>query len=328
MCCHLVQYIPLSVEMMYSHFAKSILPVYIWQAMLHLCTVEPLNNRHIGTDITERLSSFAGKCITILYIGHCIVKCQKCPSFRVSFIRGFTVIICCTPQVVYAVKGCTLNSETPVPAIRELREKYTYNIYPCGLQSSGEIGTAGGKGTTTRPMAPLPSRGGSFATDESWKRAVRNNRQQKVKEPRSSECGSKRLQRAFGGGENAAISGPVDQQIKYLNKHYDTVAKQPTHVRCDMQVTPPIARAYCPQQQRDTNPIPYYTAYAADVPLDVIQQSRVMSGFDQLLKLHEHRRHKFMLSFSESPDSHNPLLARGGWREGGGGEGARELIHH
>lgn len=152
-------------------------------------------------------------------------------------------------------------------------------------------------------MAPLPSRGGSFTTesgDESRKRDRKMKKTKKLEE--DSGC----LRKALRGVDMVedAVSGPVDQQIKQLHRHYQSIAQQPVQVRCDMQLTPPIARAFCPQQQRDPNPIPYYTAYAADVPLDVVHQSRVLSGFDHLLKLQECRKEQFVLSFSESPDSH------------------------
>lgn len=156
-------------------------------------------------------------------------------------------------------------------------------------------------------MAPLPSRGGSFTTesgDESRRRDRKTKKTKKLVEEKPSDNGC--LRKAFRGVDmvDDAVSGPVDQQVKQLHKHYQSVAQQPVQVRCDMQLTPPIARAYCPQQQRDPNPIPYYTAYAADVPLDVVHQSRMLSGFDHLLKLQECRKEQFVLSFTECPDSH------------------------
>ena len=223
---------------------------------------------------------------------------------------------------MYAVKGCTLNSETPAPDIRELREKYTYNIYPCGVQPSNEVGGEG-----AWPMAPLPSRGGSFGVephnscydDDPSKETHSHHHSSKPSSQRKTGksfsngvVADGRVQRSFeGGGGGAEVSGPVEQQIRHLNRHYCSVARQPSHVSCDMQLTPPIARAFCPQQQRDTNPVPYYTAYAADVPLDVIQQSRVMSGFDQLLRFNDHQRDQFVLSFAECPEVHgHPLSHR------------------
>lgn len=221
--------------------------------------------------------------------------------------------------MVYAVRGCSSNSHTPIPVIQELREKYTYNIYPCGVQPGGD-GGCGGEGGELRPIVPLPSRGGSFAvepsSDEMRKRAEKEKSKKRKKEKELGAVPNSNrdvLERAVAGG--AETTGPLDQQIKHLHKHYSSVARQPSHIRCDMQLTPPIARAFCPQQTKDCNPVPYYTAYAADVPLDVIAQSRVMSGFDQLVKLHEHRKDQFVLSFTEC---HHPLMASGaGGREVG-----------
>lgn len=151
-------------------------------------------------------------------------------------------------------------------------------------------------------MAPLPSRGGSFTVESGDESKKRERKIKKTKKALDSGC----LRNAFRGVDSVedVVSGPIDQQVKHLHRHYQTIARQPVHVRCNMQMTPPIARAFCPQQQRDPNPIPYYTAYAADVPLDVVQQSRVLSGFDHLLKLQEYKKEQFLLSFTDSPDTH------------------------
>ena len=188
-------------------------------------------------------------------------------------------------------------------------------------------------------MAPLPSRGGSFAVEaghEEMRKRERATREVAKESRDAGSEGSSCLQRAFGiktpePDQRIATPTSVEEEIRYLNKHYHDIARQPSVVRCDMQLTPPIARAYCPQQQRDVNPIPYYMAYAADVPLDVVQQSRVLSGFDQLSKFHEHRKDRFVLSFMDSPDSHHPppLGGRGvggRGREGGERRGDGEVV--
>ena len=63
-------------------------------------TVKPLNNRHIGTDLSimERLSSFNGNnVLPLLYTTLCmlvhwkvsfVLSIQRCPLLKVSFIRG------------------------------------------------------------------------------------------------------------------------------------------------------------------------------------------------------------------------------------------------
>ena len=55
--------------------------------------VEPLNNRHIILSIIKRLSSFRGKNVLPLYrmVHWKVSSIQRCPLFRVSFIRGSTV---------------------------------------------------------------------------------------------------------------------------------------------------------------------------------------------------------------------------------------------
>ena len=226
--------------------------------------------------------------------------------------------------MVYAIKRTTsCDSDEPVPVVSELREKYTYNIYPCGLQPE-----LGGARKEPRPMAPLPSRGGSFTAESSCEESRR--RCMKLPERRKNGHGKKTgdvretpskasLQKTLcvrgeGDDYSAAMSGSLHQQLRRLGKHYSSVAQQPTHIHCDLHLTPPIARAFCPQQQKDNNPVPYYTAYAADVPLNVIQQSRILSGFDQMVKLHEQRKEPFMISFTE-PYLHPGRLGREG-REG------------
>ena len=221
--------------------------------------------------------------------------------------------------MVYAVHGCTSNPQSPVPVIRELREKYTYNIYPCGVQPASE--GAGGERRKERPMmAPLPSRGGSFTIEggETARRTRDTKEKRRKKSAKNASLETNCLNKAFceegaGDGEGATIG----KQIKQLHEHYCTVARQPSRVSCNLKLTPPIARAYCPQQQRDTRPVPYYMAYAADVPLEVVEQSRALSGFDLLSQLQEHRRDQFVLSFTESPDSHMPSFpVRAGERAG------------
>ena len=210
-----------------------------------------------------------------------------------------------------------MSSDSSIPLVDELREKYTYNIYPCGVQPSSE-GRREGAGGKARLMAPLPSRGGSFCVetsdrdrekDEKEKAREREGEREKEKE---RERGKKRssgkrlevsnessLMKSFGRG--CTESSPMEVQVKQLHEHYSTVARQPSRVSCNLELAPPIARAFCPQQQRDPNPIPYYMAYAADVPLEVLEQSRALSGFDLLAELQEHRKDQFALSLAQSP---------------------------
>ena len=234
--------------------------------------------------------------------------------------------------MVYAIKRCSSSdTDTPVPVVSELREKYTYNIYPCGLQPANEVG---GAGKEPRPMAPLPSRGGSYVAesscDESRRRSTKLPERRKnghtKKQPREERGETTILKKTLcvgGGGDEegegpvAMTTAPLQKQIRYLGRQYSSVAQQPTQIQCDLHLTPPIARAYCPQQQKDKNPVPYYTAYAADVPLHVIRQSRALSGFDHMVKLYEHRKEQFMLSFAEPYQQPGGLgrVGRGSERE-------------
>lgn len=201
------------------------------------------------------------------------------------------------PQVVYAVQGCTASPQFTIPAIHELRERYTYNIYPCGVQALSE---GGGEGVKERPMAPLPSRGGAFAL-EGGRQKGEAEKERKRKE--------KKKEKEEGKGEGKEVSlqeSPVERQVKRLHDHYSQLARQPSRIHCNLHLTPPTARAFCPQQQRDANPIPYYMAYAADVPMEVIKQSRLLSGFDLLEILQEHRKDQFTLSFAHPSDTHPP----------------------
>ena len=147
-------------------------------------------------------------------------------------------------------------------------------------------------------MAPLPSCGGAFGLEAKRRGGAEGERERKRKEKKKEE--------EEGEGEAGLQQSPVERQVKRLHNHYSQVARQPTRIHCNLHLTPPTARAFCPQQQRDINPIPYYMAYAADVPMEVIRQSRILSGFDLLEILQEHRKDQFTLSFAQPPDTHLP----------------------
>ena len=148
-------------------------------------------------------------------------------------------------------------------------------------------------------MAPLPSRGGAFAADNSMQRGREDERKRMVKKKKKEK-----EEVEEEGKETRCVNWRgclAEKEAKNLRGHYSIAAQQPTKLRCNLHLIPPTARAVCPQQQRDRNPIPYYTAYAADVPMEVIHQSRTLSGFDILESLQDHRRDLFTLSFSQSP---------------------------
>lgn len=202
-------------------------------------------------------------------------------------------------QVVYAVQGCTASPQFTIPAIHELRERYTYNIYPCGVQALSE---GGGEGVKERPMAPLPSRGGAFALEGGRQKGEAEKEKERKRKEKKKE-----KEEVKGEGKEVSLQeSPVERQVKRLHDHYSQLARQPSRIHCNLHLTPPTARAFCPQQQRDVNPIPYYMAYAADVPMEVIKQSRLLSGFDLLEILQEHRKDQFTLSFAHPSDMHPP----------------------
>lgn len=196
-----------------------------------------------------------------------------------------------------------------IPNIKKLREKYTYNIYPCGLLEpeamEGDTHDGGGKDAM---MCPPPSRGGSFLWKPKEKKhagkkeerrkkeeSTKNNIQGKVlkdivvkeslvDEEEGGESGSRRLEEF-----------PIETQVKLLTEHYSHVARQPSSIKCNLGLSIPRARALCPQMKRTVDSSPGTVVYAADVPPEVLHQSQILGGFTTLQFLRKQRSKTFTI---------------------------------
>lgn len=197
--------------------------------------------------------------------------------------------------------------DSTIPNIKKLREKYTYNIYPCGLlepETEGDTSDGGGKETI---MCPPPSRGGSFF----WRHKEKKDLEKKEEEGEKEEHKHGKVSRDFVVKESLVdeVEGvdsgrcleefPIETQVKLLKEHYAHVARQPTRIKCNISLSAPRARALCPQMKRAIDPSPGTVAYAADVPLDVVHQSRILGGSDTLQFLHQQRHTSFTICYSQ-----------------------------
>lgn len=200
-----------------------------------------------------------------------------------------------------------------IPNIKKLREKYTYNIYPCAqlvdLQGRSE------EKKNLRPC-PVPSRGGAFITGGStgrWKSSS-------GEEERDSSVDNEEEDLEASSESDAHSDTSMQHEIKKLHKHYLTVAKQPSKIQCNMDLAPPRARAVCPQTRHSVSPAHYPMAYGADVPPEVLRESQLRSGVNVLTSLREQRRKTFTIAYTQ-PKSVQP---RTGYlrREYGGNPGA------
>ena len=116
---------------------------------------------------------------------------------------------------------------------------------------------------------------------------------------------------------------PIREQIKLLRQHYSATARQPSLIRCHMDLTPPKARAVCPQTKKtlassDLGPQPMY---GIDVPDEVIQRSQQLSGYNTLKELKKHDKRVFTISYTQpDPEEFEGIeLGPQDWTSWGGG---------
>ena len=224
---------------------------------------------------------------------------------------------------MYAIQDCAAVPNSTIPNIKKLREKYTYNIYPCGLlepETEGDTVDGGGKDTI---MCPPPSRGGSFFWRPKEKKDSEEEgekgKHKRGKVLRDFVVKESLVDEVEGGESGRSLEEfPIETQVKLLREHYAQVARQPTCIRCNISLSAPRARALCPQMKRAIDPSPGVVAYAADVPLDVVHQSRILGGSNTLQFLHQQRNTSFTISqavddpeldginLMASPQQHNP----------------------
>lgn len=211
-------------------------------------------------------------------------------------------------QIVYAIQDCATLPNSIIPNIKKLREKYTFNIYPCGLLEpegvEGDLHESGGRDAM---MCPPPSRGGSFLWKPKEKKDARTKKEKRKKEECEKNIEGKVLKDIVvkeslvdevEGGESGSRrleEFPIETQIKLLTEHYSHIARQPSSIKCSLGLTIPRARALCPQMKRTVDSSPGTVVYAADVPPEVLHQSQILGGFSTLQFLRKQRSKTFTI---------------------------------
>lgn len=197
--------------------------------------------------------------------------------------------------MVYAVRECAKAPGSSVPDIKNLREKYTYNIYPCAqLLNLGDStpGTTGSEeGGRRLKRCPHPSRGGSFFFGRKGKETKADTAPREMVKESLTDDEEERVPKE----DSRLQKCPIKVQVKKLHKHYLQVAKQPTCISCDMTLAPPKARPVCPQTKKSTAPAEFTMSYAADVPPEVLRESRIRSGLDAVEAI-QNRKKPFTIS--------------------------------
>ena len=182
--------------------------------------------------------------------------------------------------------------------MQQLRERYTYNIYPCAPLPAVESASVD-KQATTR-LCPRPSRGGSFLPI-----AVKPGQHSSI-----AQESKIKVQVEESGREGAEST--VEDQIRKLHEHYAAVARQPS-VSCDLDMAMPQARVVCPQIGQSVFPLSYTMSYAADVPTNVLQHSKLLSHCSTVDFVQQHCSSTFTLqSFPGSrPHPLHPRMDQG-----------------
>lgn len=223
---------------------------------------------------------------------------------------------------MFAIQDCATAEDSNVSQIQQLREKYTYNVCPCALPEDEEAELC--CHDNGRPCPP-PSRGGAFGSprtmgeneSHSYTHHLRKSRfQAKKKEFVEDQLSSTTL-------PTTDDSQPIREQIRLLREHYSLTARQPSLIRCYMDLTPPKARAVCPQTKKtlvspNLGPQPMY---GIDVPDEVIKKSQQLSGYSTLKELKKHNKRVFTISYThpDPEDFEGIELGPQDWTSSGGG---------
>ena len=216
--------------------------------------------------------------------------------------------------------------DSAVPPIQQLREKYTYNVCPCALPEDEEAELR--RQDNGRPCPP-PSRGGAFGPPvdqggkgENGSGSSTNKRKSKFN-GKKKEFVEDQLSVPPAGIDDHQ---PLREQVKLLREHYSVTARQPSLIRCYMDLTPPKAKAVCPQTKK-TLVSPNMTQlpmYGVDVPDEVVARSHQLSGYKTLEELWKNKKRVFTISYTHPlPEEINGIQLgpeEGEWpRRGGAG---------
>ena len=181
--------------------------------------------------------------------------------------------------MVYTIQECVSVSASSILPIKQLREKYAYNICPCADPENDELAELQQK--NSRPC-PKPSRGGAFSLVSLGGRgsgmSSSGNKEKRTSQNFKEKEGAKK-EVFVDGQRNPALpvkdlsANPVKDQIKMLQEHYQVTASQPAVIRCNIDLAPPQARFTCPQTKSATPQ--KYMVYGPDVPDEVVEKSKV-----------------------------------------------------
>ena len=234
-------------------------------------------------------------------------------------------------QIVFAIQDCATGEDSSIPAIEQLREKYTYNVCPCALPEDEEAEL--NRHDNGRPCPP-PSRGGAFGPPVSHHGVKGEDgsgsptQQQKKSRFRAKKKEFVEDQLSSSTLPTTDENQPIREQIRLLREHYSLTARQPSLIRCYMDLTPPRARAICPQTKKtlvssDLTPQPMY---GIDVPDEVVKRSQQLSGYNTLKELKKHDKRVFTISYTQPDPEDFEGIELGpqdwtSWGSGGGGGG-------
>lgn len=205
-------------------------------------------------------------------------------------------------QIVYAVQDCALADLSSIPHIQQLREKYTYNVCPCALPEDEEAELH--RHDNSRPCPP-PSRGGCFGPPLSHK--VKGDDGSGRSTAKKFRFRGKKKEFVEDQLSSSVLPGvtdhqPMKEQVKLLQEHYSATARQPSLIRCYLDLTPPKAKAVCPQTKKTfaSSELSQLPMYGIDVPEEVVAKSHQLSGYESLQELKKHKR-VFTISYTH-PD--------------------------
>ena len=218
--------------------------------------------------------------------------------------------------------------DSAIPSIQRLREKYTYNVCPCALPEDEEAELC--CHDSVRPCPP-PSRGGAFGPPVSHMNKAENEGASAKKKSKFKGKKKEFVEDQLSSSvlPNVDAHQPVREQVKLLREHYSVTARQPSLIRCYMDLTPPRAKAVCPQTKKSlvSQNLSDQPMYGVDVPADVVAKSHQLSGYDTLIELKKHNKRVFTISYTNpdpTPQDGMQLGSQEEWSmKGGGGSGRR-----
>ena len=213
--------------------------------------------------------------------------------------KYFCFVCFVSKQIVYAILDCATSSESTIPSIAKLREKYTYNICPWAMPEDEDSQEVSRKKTK---KCPPPTCGGSLSFGGVGSQSSKNNTSKENQTNKHKMSKSRaQLQDHFLSDPLPSVHTPVSTQMKLLKEHYTHTARQPQKLKCSLGLVPPHARVVCPQTKKSVLAPSggNILSYAADVPNSVLEKSKDLSGYNSLQDLHRYRKKVFTISYCQ-----------------------------